>query len=215
MIRSIRPTALAALFLAALLAACTPPANPTANPAATAVGAGATVAAATTVDAATQAPAETGGETGGVEGASLVTYSDAAQGFSIGHPSTWTQDPAAKQGVKFSGGDDSLTLEFVAAPSGADAMTYAKNDVAAVSAAFPGFQQLSLAASTEVANAVVLGFEANGASAVTGKAFAAHDERYYMPLADGRLAILTLTGPAAHYDREGFRDLTLTFKVTK
>jgi hypothetical protein len=117
--------------------------------------------------------------------------------------------------VKFAGGDDSLTLEFVTPSAGTDAMAYAKSDVASVAAAFPGFKQLSLAPSTEVKNAIILGFEANGTSAVTGKAFAAHDERYYMPLADGRLAILTVAGPASHYDREGIRDIALTFNVTK
>lgn len=53
----------------------------------------------------------TGGE-GGVE-AALVTYADAAQGFSIGHPGTWTQDTTFTSGVKFVGGDDYMTLEFV------------------------------------------------------------------------------------------------------
>jgi hypothetical protein len=157
---------------------------------------------------------ETGGETGGVE-AALVTYSDAAQGFAIGYPGPWTQDKSVTQGVKFVGGDSSLTLEFVTPSAGLDAMTYAQNDVATVAAAFPGFKQLSLAASTEVKNAIILGYEATGTSAVTGKAYMAHDERYYMPLADGRIAILTVTGPDNHYDREGVRDIALTFKVTK
>ncbi len=157
---------------------------------------------------------ETGGETGGVE-AALVTYSDAAQGFAIGHPGPWTQDKSVTQGVKFVGGDSSLTLEFVTPPTGMNAATYAQNDVAAVTAAFPGFMQLSLAASTEVQNAIILGFTANGTSAVTGKSFLAHDERYYMQLADGRIAILTVTGPDKIYDREGVRDIALTFKATK
>jgi predicted small secreted protein len=157
---------------------------------------------------------EGGGEGGGVE-AALVTYSDSAQGFAIGHPGPWTQDASVTQGVKFVGGGDSLTLEFVTPPTATDAMTYAKNDVAAVSVAFPGFKQLSLAASTEVKDAVILGFEATGTSAVTGKTFSAHDERYYMPLSDGRIAILTVVGPSNHYDREGVRDIALTFKVTK
>ena len=39
--------------------------------------------------------------------------------------------------------------------------------------------------------------------------------RSYMPLADGRLAILTVTGPTKQYDREGVRDIALTFKTTK
>lgn len=157
---------------------------------------------------------EGGGEAGGVE-AALVTYSDATQGFSIGYPGPWTQDKAVTSGVKFVGGDDSLMLEFVTPTPGTDAMTYATNDVATVQAAFPGFKQVNLEPSTEVKNAIILGFEADGTSAVTGKAFKAHNERYYMPLADGRLAILTVVGPSNHYDREGVRDIALTFKITK
>ena len=154
----------------------------------------------------------TGGE-GGVE-AALVTYADAAQGFSIGHPGTWTQDTTFTSGVKFVGGDDYMTLEFVTPPAGTDVMTYAQNDVAAVSSAFPGFVQLSLAASTEVNKAVVLGFTANGTSTVTSKTFTAHNERYYIGLSDGRIAVLTVVGPDNHYDREGVRDIALTLKVT-
>jgi hypothetical protein len=156
---------------------------------------------------------ENSGE-GGVE-AALVTYSDATQGFSIGHPGTWTQDTSVTKGVQYVGGDDWMTLEFVTPTAGTDAMTYALNDVEAVTAAFPGFTQLSLQASTEVKNAIILGFTADGKSSVTGKTFTAHNERYYMPLADGRIAILTVVGPENHYDREGVRDIALTFKVSK
>jgi hypothetical protein len=96
-----------------------------------------------------------------------------------------------------------------------DAMAYAQNDVADVQAAFPGFKQLSLAPSTEVQDAVILGFEANGKSAVTGKEYTAHNERYYIPVAGDRLAILTVVGPANLYDREGVRDIALTLKMTE
>jgi hypothetical protein len=157
---------------------------------------------------------EGGGETTGVE-AALVTYSDAAQGFAIGHPGPWTQDTSVTNGVKFVGGSTSMTLEFVIPPAGTDAMTYAKSDVAAVTAAFPGFKQINLAASTEVKDAIILGFSADGTSAVTGKAFTAHNERYYMPLSGGRIAILTVVSPENLYDREGVRDIALTFKATK
>lgn len=154
---------------------------------------------------------ETGGE-GGVE-AALVTYSDSAQGFAIGHPGTWSQDTTFTNGVKLVGGDDWMTLEFV---NGTDAMAYAKNDIAAVSAAFTGFKQLGdITTSTEVKNAIIMGFTSDGKSTVTGKTFTAHNERYYMPLADGRIAILTVVSPENHYDREGVRDIALTFKVTK
>jgi hypothetical protein len=154
------------------------------------------------------------GEEGGVE-AVLATYSDSTQGFAIGYPNTWTQDTSVTQGVKFAGGDDSMVLEFVTPPTGVDAMAYAQSDLGAVKAAFPGFKQLSLAASTEVKDAIILGFEANGTSAVTGKTYTAHDERYYMPLAGGRLAILTVAGPDSHYDREGVRDIALTLRVVQ
>jgi len=161
-------------------------------------------------------PAAAGGEGGeGSVEAALVTYSDSTQGFAIGHPSTWSQDTTFINGVKFIGGDDWMTLEFVTPPAGTDAMTYAQNDVAAVAAAFPGFKQIDLKSSTEVNGAIVLGFTADGKSAVTGKPFTAHNERYYMPLADGRIAILTVVSPETHYDREGVRDIALTFKVTK
>ena len=165
-------------------------------------------------------PAVKSGEGGGVEAgagveAALVTYADAAQGFAIGHPGPWTQDPSVTKGVKFVGGESSMTVELVTPAKGMDAMTYATNDVAAVTTAFPGFKQLTLAPSTEVKNAVILGFEANGKSAVTGKAFKAHNERYYMPLADGRIAIMTVVSTEQLYDREGVRDIALTFKATK
>ncbi len=157
-----------------------------------------------------------GGEIGGEGGAeaSLVTYADAAQGFSIGYPSSWTQDGSVTNGVKFAGADASMTLEFVDPPAGTDAMTYAQADVSGVSAAFQGFQQLSLGPSTEVKNAVILGFEAADTSAITGKSLTAHNERYYMPLIDGRIAILTVLGPSNTYDREGVRDIALSFRTT-
>jgi hypothetical protein len=154
------------------------------------------------------------GEEGGVE-AMLVTFSDAAQGFAIGYPSTWTQDTSFTNGVKFVGGDDWMTLEFVTPAAGTDVRAYAEEDAAAVSTAFPKFSQLSLEPSKEVKDAIILGFTSEGSSAVTGKTFTAHNERYYMPLPDGRIAVLTVFGPENHYDREGVRDIALTFKNTK
>ena len=154
------------------------------------------------------------GEEGGVE-AALVTYADTRQGFAIGHPGPWQQDATVKDGVKFSGGDSSMTLQFATLSAGMDAMAYAQNDVASVQAAYPGFEQLSLAPSTEVQGAAILGFEGDGKSAVTGKEFTAHNERYYIPIGSDRLAILTVVGPENLYDREGVRDIALTLKMTE
>jgi hypothetical protein len=116
--------------------------------------------------------------------------------------------------VKFNGGDDSMRLEFVQPPAGVDPMAYAKNDLTSLATAFPGFKEVGLDASTEVDKAIVLGFEASGTSAVTGKAYAERGDRYYMPLADGRIAVLTVVGPANRYDREGVRDIALTFRFS-
>lgn len=159
------------------------------------------------------ANAEGGGEGGGAE-AALVTYTDVAQGFSISYPQPWTQDPSVTSGVKFVGGDDYMTLAFVAPPSGTDPMTYAQGDAANLSKTLTGYKQVGLSASTEVKNAIVLGFEASGKSTITGKDYTARGDRYYMPLADGRIAVLTELGPSNHYDRESVRDIALTFKLT-
>ena len=183
-----------------------PTTQPAANPP--------TAAASTAPTAGAAVGGEGNGEAGGVE-AALVTYTDAAQHFSIGHPGPWTQDAAMKAGVKFNGGDDSMRVEFVQPPAGVDPMVYAQKDLASLATAFAGFKEVGLAASTEVDKAIVLGFEASGTSAVTGKAFAARGDRYYMPLADGRIAVVTLVGPADRYDREGVRDIALTFKFAK
>jgi hypothetical protein len=155
---------------------------------------------------------EAAGEGEGAE-APLVTYTDAVQGFSIGYPQPWTQDTTVTAGLKFTGGDDSMTLEFVTPPTGGDVMAYAKNDATNLPATFADFKQVGLAASTEVKDAIVLGFEASGTSTVTGKTYTARGDRYYMPLSDGRIAILTVVGPTNHYDREGVRDIALTFKL--
>ena len=162
---------------------------------------------------ATQVPPAEGGE-GGVE-AAFVAYSDAKQGFSIGHPGTWTQDKTFTNGVKFMGGDEVLTLEFAPLAAGTDAMSFAQNDEAVVAKLFTGYKKIGLAASTEVKNAIVLGIGASGTSIVTGKTYDARGDRYYMPLSDGRIAILTVVGPVSNYDREGVRDIALTFKLTK
>lgn len=173
----------------------------------------ATPKATNTVAAKSMPGGETGGE-GGVE-AALVTYTDAAQRFSIGHPGPWTQDASVKNGVKFTGGDSSMTLEFATITTREDALTYAKKDAPTASKAFPGFKQVGLDMSTEVPGAAVLGFEAKGTSAVTGKSYTARGDRYYIPMSDGRLAVLTVVDPFNNYDREGVRDIALTLKSTQ
>ena len=191
-----------ALLLALALAACG--------------GAGDQPTSATPTSVTTARPlgGEGEGEEGGVEEA-LVTYTDAAQRFSIGYPGSWTRDATVTTGVKFDGGDDTMRLEFGPLAAGADLTAEARQDEAALATTFPGFKEVGLGASTEVDGAVVLGFTADGTSAVTGKTYTARGDRYYIPLDDGRRAVLTVVGPESHYDREGVRDIALTLKVNK
>jgi len=152
-----------------------------------------------------------GGE-GGIEQA-LVTYTDATAGFSIGHPGTWSRDPVFAQGLRFVGGDDAMTVSILPLPAGSDLRSLAEKDSLVLAKDFPGFRQLTLKASKDIKGAWILGFEAEGKSGVTGKAFKAHDERYYIPLKGGRLGLVTVTGPANHYDLEGVRDIASTLAV--
>lgn len=154
-----------------------------------------------------------GGE-GGVE-AALVTYSDASQKFSIGHPGPWSRDSAFKGAVKFAGGDDSMTLELIQLEAGMSITSYAEHDAKTLASSVQGFRSLGIAASRDIRSAIILGFEASGSSLVTGKSYTAHDERYYIPEPDGRVAVLTLMGPARNYDREGFRDIALSLRIKK
>ena len=209
-----------------LLAACggqSPNAAPAASEPTKAAPVAANSAQASPIPAASQAQATpvattaAAGEVAGVEGgggeAALVTYADAAQGFAIDYPKPWTKDPAMTDGVKFVG-DGTFTLVFVK-PTMNDVMAFATADAKTFAASQPGYKQVGLAASTEVTNAVVLGFEATGRSNVTGKTFAARGDRYYIPLKDGRIAVFTVISPVKNYDREGIRDMALTLKVTK
>ncbi len=154
-----------------------------------------------------------GGE-GGVE-AALVVYSDAGQQFSIGHPGPWTRDTSFKGAIKFAGGDDSMTLELVRLQGGMSLAAYAEADAKALASHIPGFRSLGIKASPDIRGSIILGFEATGTSLVTGKAYTAHDERYYIPEPDGRIAVLTMMGPSRNYDREGYRDIALTLKIKK
>ena len=155
---------------------------------------------------------EAGGEGGGGE-APLVTYADTTQGFSIDYPKPWTKDPSVTEGVKFVG-DGTFTLVFVKTDT-KDLPTFATADAKTFAASLPSFRQVGLDPSTEVKNAVVLGFETTGTSNVTSKTYAARGDRYYIALKDGRIAVFTVISSVKSYDREGIRDMALTLKVTK
>lgn len=152
-----------------------------------------------------------GGE-GGIEQA-LVTYTDAKAGLSVGHPGTWSQDTAFMEGLRFIGGDDAMTVVIQALPAGIDIRGFAQKDATVIGKDFSGYKQLGIKASKDIKGAWILGFEAQGTSIVTGKTYKSHDERYYIPLKGGRIGMVTVTGPANHYDLEGVRDIALTLLV--
>ena len=147
---------------------------------------------------------------GGAEQA-LVSFSDAKSGLTIGHPGSWSRDPSFVQGIRFAGGDDAMTAIVLALSPGSDVRSFAEAD--SLAKEFPGFKRLSLKASKEIRGAWIAGFEAQGISAVTGKGYKAHDERYYIPINGNRIGIVTITGPFSHYDREGVRDIAMTFSA--
>jgi hypothetical protein len=203
---------LATTFILAACGTATPTVAPTSASAPAAIATEPPAKAAAPTEAPAPVAAEVGGEGAGGE-APLVPYADAAQGFSIDYPKPWTQDPAVKNGVKFDG-DGTMSLAFVK-PDAKDALAFATADAQTFAASQPSFKQVGLEASTEVPNAIVLGFETTGTSNVTGKTYAARGDRYYIALKDGRIAVLTVISPVKNYDREGVRDIALTLKVTK
>ena len=152
-----------------------------------------------------------GGE-GGVE-AALVTFRDAKAGISIGHPGTWSRDASFSNGIRFVGGDDTLDVRVLSDSGGTDIKTFAQNNETALSREYSSFKLIALKASPEIRGAWIVGFEASDKSQITGKPFTAHNERYFIPLKGHRVGVVTVTGPANHYDREGIRDIALTLLV--
>jgi len=151
---------------------------------------------------------------GGVE-AALVTFTDAKAGYSVGHPGTWTQDTSLVSGIRFVGGDDAMTAQVLPLPTGSNLQSFAEKDAPLLAKDVVGYKQLSLKPSKDIKGAWILGFEAQGKSSVTGKAYKAHNERYYIPLSGNRIGLVTVTGPEQHYDLEGIRDIALTLVVRK
>ena len=100
----------------------------------------------------------------------LVKYSNQTLGYSISYPQTWMKDSSFANGLKFTGGDNAMTVEIVSAAAGKDLLALAKADAGLMSY-YPGAQTLGIAISKEVKGAVVRGFSAKGKSVVTGQAF--------------------------------------------
>lgn len=143
----------------------------------------------------------------------LVTYRDPAGGYSFQYPQSWTQATDKNGGVRFEGRDSFISVA-VETNAGTDVMAFAGQDKANVARQFTGYTEISLQASSEVSGAVVLSFEWDaGSSTITGKPVRARVDRYYIPAANGRAAIMTGSEPVNVFDRETVRDIALTVKV--
>ena len=159
------------------------------------------------------APAEGTAGPGELADEALVTYSSPDGAYSFQKPKSWTEGKSKSGGVQFSGRDAFVGVE-VKTSAGSDAMAFATKDKATVAKDYAGYKEISLAASTEVKNAVVLSFEWDaGNSTVTGKPVHARVDRYYIPVSGGRMAVMTGSEPATLFDRETVRDVALSVKV--
>ena len=158
-------------------------------------------------------PAEGTAGPGELADEALVTYNSPDGAFLFRKPKSWTEAKDKNGNVRFAGRDAFVGVELKA-NAGTDAMAFATKDKAAVATDFAGYKEVSLKASTEVKNAVVLSFEWDaGKSTVTGKPVRARVDRYYIPASGGRMAVMTGSEPASGFDRETIRDVALSVKV--
>ncbi len=169
---------------------------------------------ATSVVVPTQPPAEGGSGEMGDE--ALTTYRDSTQGFSIDYPHSWSQETTFHNGVCFTARDSSIAVQFVKGSVPTDLMAYVQAEEARVQANSPGYKQVYLKASTQVAGAVILGYEWDaGKSIVTEKPIHARTDRYYLVDSSGRLVVVSETEPIKNFDPDGVRDTALTYQVVK
>jgi len=155
---------------------------------------------------------DTGGP-GELADEALVTYQAPDGSYSFQHPQSWTEETDSNGNVRFAGRDAFVGV-VVRPDPGTDLTAFATQDAQAVATEFAGYKQISIKDSKEVKNAVILTFEWDaGKSAVTGKDVRAHVDRYYIPVSNGRVAIMTGSEPVSAFDRETVRDVALTVKV--
>lgn len=143
----------------------------------------------------------------------LVTYTAANGAYSFQHPKSWTEGTSKSGGIQFAGRDAFVAVDVISA-AGGDVTAFVTQDKAKVEKSHKSYSEISLKASTEVQDAVILTFEWDaGDSTVTGKPVHAHVDRYYIPVSGGRIAIMTGSEPASLFDRETIRDVALSVKV--
>jgi hypothetical protein len=137
----------------------------------------------------------------------LTNFSDVARGLSFKRPTSWTQDPGFKDGVRFAGGDEWLTLQVIDSKQTPEQFTsrfVVPNNETKLG--IKPFKQAKFSAS-------VFSSSAKGQSSVTGKPTDLLTDRWVVALKPGKLAILTVTGPKKVFDWEGNRDMALSVRL--
>lgn len=137
----------------------------------------------------------------------LTAFSDLTKGLSFLRPSSWTQDTGYKEGVRFVGGDQWLTLQVLSSSENAQAYANAfrlPSDESKIGIKPFGQGKFS---------AQVVSSKSQGKSSVTGKPLELLTDRWVFSPAPGKLAVLTVTGPTKVFDWEGNRDMALSVKL--
>jgi hypothetical protein len=137
----------------------------------------------------------------------LTDFMDAARGWSFKRPTAWTQDSSFKDGIRFVGGGEWLTLRIVTSKQTPEQFTSSFTvSSGETKIGIKPFKQGKFSAS-------VFSSSSMGKSSVTGKPTDLLTDRWVFSPKLGKLAILTVTGPKKVFDWEGNRDMALSVRV--
>ena len=137
----------------------------------------------------------------------LSDFTDATRGWSFKRPTSWTQDSSFKDGIRFAGGDEWLTLRIIDSKQTPEQFTSSlavPNGETKI--AIKPFKQGKFSASVFSSSSI-------GKSSVTGKSTDLLTDRWVFSPKLGKLAILTVTGPKNVFDWEGNRDMALSVRI--
>jgi hypothetical protein len=137
----------------------------------------------------------------------LTDFNDATRGIRFKRPTSWTQDLGFKEGVRFVGGDEWLSLQVIDSKQTPEQYTSSfvmPNNETKI--AVKPFKQGKF-------NSSVFSSSTKGQSSVTGKPTDLLTDRWVFTPKVGKLAVLTVTGPKKVFDWEGNRDMALSVRV--
>jgi hypothetical protein len=137
----------------------------------------------------------------------LTYFTDATRGWSFKRPTSWTQDSGFKDGLRFAGGDEWLTLQIVNSKQTPEQFTsgfIVPSNESKIG--IKPFKQGKFSAS-------VFSSSSAGKSGVTGKPTELLTDRWVFSPKLAKLAILTVTGPKKVFDWEGNRDMALSVRI--